>query len=385
MNRSLKSHSWALLLTGLLAGISHAQCQLAFNDPPEQVDLSTLVDPSMFDGIDPETEVLTDFPTCSLPMLRAYAYSLFETGEHELQARIYTYILRHERSVLDLYNLACCYSRMGMADKTLEYLGQAFAYGYEDIGWVEQDSDMDIIRGTPGYRDLLDSYRVLIAERDSRQGMRLMVECPSMLPCRLVLPEDFDPSLPHSLVIGLHGAGDTAERFSRLPGYFGDGDFIYVAPEAPYPVQGTDTYVWFDGPMDSGDEAALARDLLVEYLDNVISEMRGMYTIDEIYLVGFSQGAAVAYMEGISRPDLIDGIVVFGGWLDPAWFTESELSAADGLRVFIAHGSEDNIQLAEQSHAILDEFDYDVAYREFPGGHFIHLDTLLEAVGWMGE
>jgi phospholipase/carboxylesterase len=144
--------------------------------------------------------------------------------------------------------------------------------------------------------------------------------------------------------------------------------------------------VWFSELQDGNDELnRQSRDMLVAYIDNVIAEMQSQYLIDQIYLVGFSQGAAVSYISGISRPGIIDGIVVLGGGLDPAWFTNDELSAASGLRVFIAHGSEDNIENAQQARDLLTEAGFEVDFNEFPGGHFIHLDTLHEAFGWISE
>jgi len=390
MGGSLRFATTLVLLICLLGGRAHAQCQLAFNEEQNQApDTETLLDLTIFDGIDPAGEQFTEVPVCNLQLLKAYAYGLFETGEYELQARIYTYILRHERDFTTMYNLACCFSRLGQADKALEYLEHAFNYGYEDVDWVEQDTDMDIVRGLSRYTEIIAEQREWIASREeARQGVEISyVECPSMQQCQVVLPENFDPETSHTLVIGLHGAGDSANRFSTLSGYFGEHDFIYAAPQAPITVPFPNGgFVWFnDLSWSSAEFFNQSREMLVSYLDNVIAQMQSQYRIDKIYLVGFSQGATASYLTAISRPGIIDGIVVFGGWLDPEWFTGDDLSAASGLRVFIAQGSEDNIENAQQSRDLLTEAGYDVDFNEFPGGHFIHLDTLHEAVGWMRE
>jgi phospholipase/carboxylesterase len=373
------------LLFCLFGGSAHAQCQLAFNEESEQtLDYETVLDLSVFEGIDPAAEVFTDYAVSDLQLLKEYAYSLFATGEFDLQSRIYTYVLRHERDPLVMYNLACCFSRMGQGDLALDYLEHAFYYGYEDVAWVEQDPDFDFARDMPRYQEIVAQQREFIAARAAQQGTGFYVECPALQPCNVVLPEDFDPGTSHTLVIGLHGAGDSAARFSRLSASFGDNDFIYVAPQAPYPIPGTLGNVWFGiDPDGNEDLSGQSLDFEVEYLDNVIVQMKSRYDIDEVYLVGFSQGAAISYLVGISRPEVVDGIVAFGGWLDPQWFTADELSAAKGLRVFIAHGSDDNIELAEQSRDLLTEAGYEVDFNEFPGGHFIHLDTLHEAVEWI--
>jgi predicted esterase len=369
-----------------LAGTAGAQCQLAFNDPPDPIPIDSLIDLSAFEGIDAANEVFTDFPTCDLQTLRTYAYSLFATGEYELQSRIYTYILRHERRVVDLYNLACCYSRMGMSDKVLEYLDYALQYGYEDIEWIEQDTDMDLVRETPRYAELLARQTARMTTVATQEGTQVHVESPILQPCNVTLPEDFDPEVSHTLVIGLHGAGDSAARFGRLAASFGENDFIYVAPQAPYPVPGTQGYVWF--AFDPEDPEGLddrAIELNLEYLDNLVASLGNMYAIDRIYIIGFSQGASMSYIAGMRRPEVYDGIVPFGGLIDPTWFTEDQLEAARGLRVFIAHGNEDNIELAQMSRDLLEDAGFDVEYHEFQGGHFIHLDTLHEAIDWIKE
>ncbi len=377
-----------VLLLLLSSGTALAQCQLAFNEQTaEDVDIVTLLDLSLFEDIDPATEVFTDFPVCELGLLERYAYSLFETGEYDLQARIYNYILRHDRDFVVMYNLACSYSRMGMAEKALEYLEHSLRFGYEDLDWIEQDTDMDIVRSFPRYREIMDQQREMLALRDAQQGEVVFVECPSTLSCRVVLPEGFDPAVEHTLVIGLHGAGDTAARFGTLSGYFGENDFIYAAPQAPFTVPSENSgSVWFQTPVEADAEFdRQTRGQLVTYVENIIEQLENSYSIDSVYLIGFSQGAAVSYISGIGRPGMVDGIVAFGGGIDPAWFSEDELSAASDLRVFIAHGSEDGIERAEASRDLLSGRGYDVTFREFQGGHFIHLDTLHEAVEWIRQ
>jgi phospholipase/carboxylesterase len=371
----------------LFASPAFAQCQLAFNEAPQQaIDYESVLDLSVFEGIDPASEGFPEMATSDLQMLKDYAYSLFATGEFDLQSRIYTYILRHQRDPLVMYNLACSFSRIGQTELALDYLDRAFLYGYSDVAWVEQDPDFDFARDIPRYQEIIDGERERLSAQAESRGTGFFVECPALQPCQVILPEDFDPEESHTLVIGLHGAGDSAGRFARLSASFGENDFIYAAPQAPYAVPGTAGYVWFGADQVEGDEVnTQSLDLVVEYLDNVIEQMKSSYDIDRVYLIGFSQGAAMSYLAGISRPDEIDGIVVFGGWLDPRWFTDEELAAASGLRVFIAHGNEDNFELAQQSLETLAQAGYEVDFNEFPGGHFIHLDTLHEAVEWMRD
>lgn len=57
------------------------------------------------------------------------------------------------------YNLACLYSLQGDRRQALEHLYQAVAHGYDDDGWMEKDKDLDGIRGTQGFKDMLAAIR----------------------------------------------------------------------------------------------------------------------------------------------------------------------------------------------------------------------------------
>jgi phospholipase/carboxylesterase len=128
---------------------------------------------------------------------------------------------------------------------------------------------------------------------------------------------------------------------------------------------------------------------------HIIDRLKTEYNIGSVYLVGFSQGAEMAYLTGLSHPEIIDGIVVFGGRLMPEWLADGAITQAahtapahghhDGLRVFIAHGDEDVPERAYSARDTLMAAGFDVEYHEFHGGHFIHLDTLHEAEHWMKQ
>jgi non-specific serine/threonine protein kinase len=55
-----------------------------------------------------------------------------------------------------LYNAACSYSLSGDIEKGVETLEKAIQFGFADREWVEQDSDLDALRGDPRFQALLD-------------------------------------------------------------------------------------------------------------------------------------------------------------------------------------------------------------------------------------
>jgi tetratricopeptide (TPR) repeat protein len=55
------------------------------------------------------------------------------------------------------YNIACIRSRRGEKALAVESLRRAFASGYSDLGWVQQDRDLDPIRSLPEFKELLQA------------------------------------------------------------------------------------------------------------------------------------------------------------------------------------------------------------------------------------
>jgi len=53
-----------------------------------------------------------------------------------------------------LYNAACNFAQLGRIDEAVSALEQAVDRGYGDRSWMEHDSDLDPIRGTPRYKAL---------------------------------------------------------------------------------------------------------------------------------------------------------------------------------------------------------------------------------------
>jgi tetratricopeptide (TPR) repeat protein len=56
-----------------------------------------------------------------------------------------------------LYNIACVYARLNMADPAIGCLEKALQQGEWYKAWAEHDSDLDSIRGYPRFQTLLKS------------------------------------------------------------------------------------------------------------------------------------------------------------------------------------------------------------------------------------
>lgn len=54
-----------------------------------------------------------------------------------------------------LYNIACCYSLWGKTENALDYLEKAVKNGFDDLGHIENDPDLDSLRQTERYKSLI--------------------------------------------------------------------------------------------------------------------------------------------------------------------------------------------------------------------------------------
>lgn len=384
------------LLSLSLAASALAQCQLAFNDPPQSApDVADVVDMQALDAIDLDQAELSDVPAYSPEIYLQLAWQSYQAGDYELAARAYLFATRVTRDPTVLYNLACCYSMLGRPEQAANFLTYAARYGFTDADFALADSDLAASRDTAGFQDALAEMQRVDAATQA-PGEQTYFDYSLRTKCRTVLPPNYQPERTYPLVIGLHGAGDTADRFSRLGDYFEAHDFIYAAPEAPFNLGPRRGFVWFNNSSpDYGVEDAATRQRDCDYVLDVIGRLKGQYKIGSVYLVGFSQGAELSYLTGLSHPEAIDGIVVFGGRVLPEWLADGELARAartapaggghGGLRVFIAHGDQDVPERAYSARDLLKSAGVDVEYHEFPGGHFIHLDTLHAAEQWMKQ
>ncbi len=93
-------------------------------------------------------------------------YKLFRAGRYEKCTPLLHEILEIDpNNDTAWYNLACVHSKAGRQAKAVESLVTAVEEGYSGFRHMERDPDLDAIRDTPGYRDL-------IARRDEIQRRR---------------------------------------------------------------------------------------------------------------------------------------------------------------------------------------------------------------------
>ena len=161
-----------------------------------------------------------------------------------------------------------------------------------------------------------------------------------------------DPSVA---VIWLHGLGADGHDFEPVIPELGlppAPAVRFVFPHAPHqPVTCNGGYVmraWYDivslAP-DSReiDEAGLlaSRDIVRALIAREVA--RGI-PCSRIFLAGFSQGGAVAYLSALTHPEPLAGVIALSTYIPAPHLITDGLSAANSdIPLFVAHGSEDDV------------------------------------------
>ncbi|MCA1972777.1 MAG: hypothetical protein LDL44_08045 [Caenispirillum sp.] len=121
------------------------------------------------------------------------------------------------------------------------------------------------------------------------------------------VPDDYDPTVPHRLIVAFHGRTNPAERVRR---YYGLEDAaqrptIVVYPRAERQSDGT--FTW-----RLPEDAAL--------FDAVVERMAADYCIDRdrIFAVGHSLGATFVNTLACARGETLRGVATVAGGIQPA-------------------------------------------------------------------
>lgn len=207
----------------------------------------------------------------------------------------------------------------------------------------------------------------------------------------LKLPADFDSTRTFPLLIALHGNGGNAVSLAPWFSHVARASFFVAVPEGPY-VRESGGYSWF---FETDDRALWEQydTVSVRAVVALIEALRTEYRIGDVYLLGFSQGASLAYMTGFRNPELVDGLLAISGVLPDidtlgAIVHAQDIEAARNVPVFVARGAEDEM-ISRRSFLTQVEFltshGYAVTAYEYSGGHVLTDDVTNRALLWMAE
>lgn len=191
------------------------------------------------------------------------------------------------------------------------------------------------------------------------------------------------------IVIMMHGYGSNERDLFELSRYIPDS-FIVISARAPYTVDRG--YRWFDRDKSQQKFEAVktelesSRKLVLKFVE----ELGRKYHTNgnRIYIMGFSQGAIMSYAAGLTMPTAVRGIGILSGLLPQPIREQTQKSAAlSKLRIFIAHGTTDNILSyadAKAGNDYLVSIGLKPEFHTYAGmEHTISAEVLSDLIKWL--
>lgn len=191
------------------------------------------------------------------------------------------------------------------------------------------------------------------------------------------------------LLILLHGLGSNEnDLFSFAPHL--DSRFRILSVRAPraYAYGG---FAWFDILFDQAlprpdvQQMGEARQTFLSFLQ----EVNEVYRPSRLYLAGFSQGAIMSYLTGLTHPALVSGVLAMSGYVIktpdlPIVANE----ALKGLTIFATHGINDRVLpvfLGRSTQQYLNSLQLNATYREYPMGHEVSQACFEDCRQWLAQ
>lgn len=340
----------------------------------------------------------------------AEAVEAMQKGRYEKSRKLLEeHLDAHPADARASYNLACSHSRLGDQEEAARALEAAWRSGFRGIELIQTDPDLEGLRASKKGRQLVERLEEEEAERQRRRGRPLLFESTVLGAGRLVLPDNRKGGSRVPLVVALHGHGGTPEPMAGM--FFAAGlspDLAVLALYGPYTVrhdQGVG-YSWYPPLWLFNEELARRRrageedrtglerheqDVSEGYVLAAIEATCRDYaaTVDceRVFLLGFSQGGALAYGLALSHPDRFRGLVAIGAALRDISVDEARLAAAAGrFEVLVCHSPEDEaIAFAKgrAAHERLERAGIESRFLRYDGGHALTASLLQRIARWI--
>ncbi|HEY6074273.1 MAG TPA: alpha/beta fold hydrolase [Anaerolineales bacterium] len=188
-------------------------------------------------------------------------------------------------------------------------------------------------------------------------------------------------------------AASPARLLLMIHGFTGDENSMWVfahdlppdtwvlAPRAPFASEPFG-YSW--RPFADGDSSRTSLEMLqpsIEALIGLVDAYSASVGLDvgQFDVMGFSQGAALAALLAMQHPSRVARLALLAGFVPRGAEDLIASRPLSGKRVFVAHGTQDNlvpVERARRSVELLEQAGAQVTYCEAEVGHKLSLDCM---------
>ncbi|MFD2033288.1 alpha/beta hydrolase [Belliella marina] len=156
------------------------------------------------------------------------------------------------------------------------------------------------------------------------------------------------------VAIMIHGRGASADSIIGLVKYLNMDDFAVLAPQAP----GNTWYPYSFMAPDQSNEPSLSQ--AIQIIDGLVSEvLEKGFSPEQIYFIGFSQGACLSLEYAARNAKKYGGIIAFtGGLIGENINTSKYIGVFSGTPIFVGSSHKDmHVPLSriEESAVVLEK------------------------------
>jgi phospholipase/carboxylesterase len=205
----------------------------------------------------------------------------------------------------------------------------------------------------------------------------------------LIRPSSLKEGKPPVIFL-FHGYGSNEEDlFSFAPEL--PPHLCVISARAPYPMQPFGN-AWYEINFDASygkwtDEAqaVASRDKIVLFISEACEAFD--LDMDNITLLGFSQGTVLSYSIALSFPEKIKNLIALSGYIDEKILTENYREKDHSkLKVYASHGQVDMVippEWAQRAPEFMAGLKIDHVYQEFPVGHGVSPQNFHSFRKWL--
>lgn len=204
---------------------------------------------------------------------------------------------------------------------------------------------------------------------------------------------------PRHSIIWLHGLGADGNDFAPVVPELVAKDWPalrFVFPHAPVrPVtinNGMSMRAWYDihgFDLTARQDEAGIRASIGEVERLIARENERGVPSENIILIGFSQGGAIALAAGLRHAQKLGGIVALSTYLPMAATMAAERNPANASTpIFWGHGTADPVVVMQRgldSREALQALGYAIDWHTYPMAHSVNAEEVVDLRRWLGQ
>ena len=188
-----------------------------------------------------------------------------------------------------------------------------------------------------------------------------------------------------NIIFFLHGYGANQSDLVFMSESHPFNNSLCVFPQGFYKLDNPyqfESYSW--GDIGNYDNIIKSAELLNSIINEFISSNK-FNKIPEISIIGFSQGGMLAQILAIHYLTKLNNLILLSTLLPPIMYDYSG-SYPPINKIFVSHGTEDNVIAPDNADSIFDyykKYNYYVEIKKYNMGHTIHDDLFEDLQGYL--